>query len=80
MSGERDSQGYVVRGPGAFGAAVKEFRHRRGFTQQQLADRAGMHRSYLAKLESGTSTEALTQLLRACAALGVEVVVRERLP
>lgn len=78
MSTDHDNEGYVVRGPGLFGAAVKEFRHRRGLTQQQLADRADMHRSYLAKLETGASTEALTQLMRAFAALDVEVVVRER--
>ncbi len=76
MSANRDE--FVVFGPNGFGAAIREFRHRRGLTQQQLATHADMYRSYLAKLESGATTEALRQLTRALAALDLEVVVRER--
>jgi transcriptional regulator with XRE-family HTH domain len=69
---------FVVVGPSGFGKAIREFRHQRGLTQQQLAERADMHRSYLARLESGAATEALQQLNRALAALGLEVVVRTK--
>ncbi len=68
----------MILGPSGFGAAVKEFRRRRHLTQQQLADQADIHRSYLAKLESGATTEALEQLARALTALDLEIVVRER--
>jgi len=76
VSANRDE--FVVFGPNGFGAAIKEFRHRRGLTQQQLATRADLYRSYLSKLESGATTEALEQMTRALAALDLEIVVRER--
>jgi len=76
VSANRDE--FVVLGPNGFGAAIKEFRHRRGLTQQQLADEADVYRSYLAKLETGATTEALEQMTRALVALDLEIVVRER--
>lgn len=78
MSEKQDSREFIVRGPGLFGAAIKEFRHQRGLTQHELAEHADMHRSYLANLETGASTEAITKLMRAFAALDVEVIIRER--
>lgn len=74
MSANEDE--FVVVGPSGFGKAIREFRHQRGLTQHQLADLADMHRSYLARLESGSATQALQQINRALAALGLEVVVR----
>ena len=68
----------MVFGPNGFGAAIKEFRHRRGLTQQELATRADLYRSYLSKLESGATTEALEQMTRVLAELDLEIVVRER--
>lgn len=76
MSAHQDE--FAVFGPNGFGAAIKEFRHRRGLTQQQLAAQADIYRSYLAKLEMGATTVALEQLARAFAALDLEIVVRER--
>ena len=43
MSANTDE--FVVFGPNGFGAAIKEFRHRRGLTQQELATRADLYRS-----------------------------------
>ena len=37
-----------------------------------------MHRSYLSKLESSAATDAMRQIMRALAALDLEIVVRER--
>jgi HTH-type transcriptional regulator / antitoxin HipB len=67
---------FVVRGPESFGTAITEFRHRRNSTQQALADRANLHRSYLSGLESGNTTEALRSLVRALHALDLEIVIR----
>jgi len=71
---------YVVRGPGSFGPAVREFRHRRGLTQTELAERANLHRSYLSSIESGTTTEALKNLMRTLNALDLEIVIRPKQP
>jgi transcriptional regulator with XRE-family HTH domain len=76
MSGNTDE--YVVIGPQSLGKAIREFRLRQDVSQQELADRTEMHRSYLSQLESGSTTEALSRIMRALAALDLEVVVRER--
>ena len=78
MSGNVDE--FRVIGPHSFGLAIREFRDRRSVTQQELADQAGVHRSYLSGLESGHTTEAISRILRALTALNLEVVVRERAP
>lgn len=77
MSADSDIT-YVVRGPGSFGPAIREFRHRRGLTQTELADRANLHRSYLSSIETGTTTEALKSLMRALNALDLEIVIRPK--
>ena len=76
MSGNQD--GYLVVGPQSFGRAIREFRLHRHVSQQALADRAEIHRSSLSALESGSTTEALDRIMRALAALDLEVVIRER--
>ncbi len=73
-----NSDDYVIRGPMGFGAAIREFRLRHQLSQEQLATQADMHRSYLSKLESGASTEAMRHVVRALVALDLEIVVRER--
>jgi len=69
---------YVIRGPQSFGLALREFRARSGMTQADLARTAGIHRSYLSWLERGGHTEAVANLLKVCAGLELEVVVRPR--
>lgn len=69
---------YIVRGPGSFGSAIREFRHRRGLTQTELAQRANLHRSYLSSIEAGTTTAALKSLIRALNALDLEIVIRPK--
>ena len=39
-----------------FGQRVREQRVARGLTQQELADRAGLHRSYIGDVERGEET------------------------
>jgi transcriptional regulator with XRE-family HTH domain len=75
MSSVADNE-FVIRGAGSFGAAIAEFRHRQNSTQKELADRANLHRSYLSGLESGNTTEALRNLVRALHALDLEIVIR----
>jgi transcriptional regulator with XRE-family HTH domain len=78
MSGNLDE--FRVIGPHSFGLAIREFRDRRGVTQQELADRADVHRSYLSELETGHTTEAVNRIIRMLTALDLEVVIRERPP
>ena len=48
---------YETRAPEDLGAAVAEFRAVRGLTQAELAERTGLHRTYLSGVESGVVPE-----------------------
>ena len=67
---------YLIRGPQSFGMALREFRIRRGITQAELAEMLELHRSYLSALERGATTSAIRNLVIACRALDLEIVIR----
>lgn len=77
MSGYSDTD-YVIRGPQSFGLALREFRARSGKTQAEVARGASLHRSYLSWLERGGHTEAMANVVKVCAELDLEVVVRPK--
>ncbi len=77
MSEIADSE-IVVHHDELFGPAIAELRGRAEWSQADLADRAGLHRSYLSALENGRSNTALRSIMRALRALDMEVVIRPR--
>lgn len=54
-----------------FGSRVRAVRERLGLSQENLADRVGMHRTYLGGVERGERNIGLLNLLRIARALGV---------
>ncbi|HET8726066.1 MAG TPA: helix-turn-helix transcriptional regulator [Alphaproteobacteria bacterium] len=55
------------------GRNLRRLRHARGLTQEELAFRAQVDRSYISMLETGTSYHAsVAMLAKLAAALGVE--------
>jgi transcriptional regulator with XRE-family HTH domain len=52
---------------------IKALRDRRGMTQEQLAERAGVSRTYLARLETARQDPTLSMLEKLAKALGVKV-------
>lgn len=54
-----------------FGTAVKFRREELGLTQEDLADKAGIHRTYLSDVERGTRNLSLVNIERLAAALSV---------
>lgn len=54
-----------------FGSRVRAERERLGVSQEELADRAGMHRTYLGGVERGERNVGLLNVLRIAHALGV---------
>jgi transcriptional regulator with XRE-family HTH domain len=55
-----------------FGLRLKLLRVRSGMTQEELADRAGMHRTFIGLLERGESGTNVERLVDLAHALGVE--------
>jgi transcriptional regulator with XRE-family HTH domain len=59
-----------------FGAIVKAERVRLALSQHDVASRAGVSRSWLAKLEAGHRGAEFEQILRLLEALGLSLVLR----
>lgn len=55
-----------------FGQAVQWLRHDLGISQEELAARAEIHRTYLGDIERGNRNPALINICRIAAALGVK--------
>lgn len=56
----------------AFGCALRKLRGERALSQEQLADKSGLHRTYISLLERGEKSPTLTTIVRLAAALGIE--------
>ena len=57
----------------AFGRAVREARVTNGISQEELAARSGMHRTYVGGVERGERNLSYTNLLRLADALGLSL-------
>lgn len=55
----------------AFGQRVREIRKARGWSQEELAHRAGLHYTYVGGIERGERNPALVNIGRIARALGV---------
>lgn len=58
---------------GRFGDAVRARREGLGLTQEDLADRAGIHRTYLSDVERGTRNVSLVNVEKPAAALDLRI-------
>ena len=56
-----------------FGAVVRIYRKRLGLSQEELAWRADMHRTYLADVERGGRNISLSSIVRLVKALGISL-------
>jgi transcriptional regulator with XRE-family HTH domain len=52
---------------------LRQFRNERGLSQRSLAEKAGISREYLARLETGRQDPTLSTLEKLAKALGVKV-------
>src|SRR6476660_2859793 len=57
----------------SFGAAVKSRRNRLGISQEELAGRAGLHRTYVADIERGARNPSLESIDKLARALEVSI-------
>ena len=56
----------------AFGRAVRKARLAAGFSQMELADRAGLHFTFVSAVERGVRNISLVNIVRLAKALAVE--------
>jgi len=57
-----------------FGKAVREARMTVGISQEELADRSGLHRTYISLLERGQRNPSLAVIEEISHALGISMV------
>jgi transcriptional regulator with XRE-family HTH domain len=57
----------------AFGRAVRNLRSARGLSQEALAERAGIHRTYVGDVERGERNVSLINIERLATALAVSL-------
>jgi len=57
----------------AFGLVLRRIRNEKGFSQEELSDLSGFHRTYLSLLERGRKTPSLDTCERLSKALGLQM-------
>jgi len=56
-----------------FGKKVRSERVKRGFSQEQLASRAGVHRTYVGMIERAEKNITLENIQKICKALNLKI-------
>ena len=56
-----------------FGRRVRDLRRAAGMTQEDLAERCGLFRTYMSRIETGKANPTLTMIHALAASLGVPV-------
>jgi transcriptional regulator with XRE-family HTH domain len=68
---------FRVYTPASLGTAIRHYRQAAGLTQAELAERAGLNRTYLSDLEQGRQTEQVRRILRVLKQLGVRMTLEK---
>lgn len=56
-----------------FGQRLAQLRRERGLSQEELAFRAGLHRTYVSSAERGQRNVSLVNIEKLCTALGTDI-------
>ena len=55
---------------GKFGSNIRQIRKRAGLSQEELADRSGLHRTYIGGIERGERNPSLENIVALAVGLG----------
>ena len=56
-----------------FGRAIKEYRMKKGISQEELAELCGLHRTYISDVERGERNVSLVNIQKICNALEIRI-------
>jgi len=68
----------LARTPRQFGQALRRVRKNTGLSQSDLAGRCGLWQETISKIEGGSPGSRLETVMEICAALDLEIVIRQR--
>jgi len=71
---------YRITDPNQLAVVLRCFRRERKLTQAKLAERLGVVQQSYARMETQPATTSLSSLMKMLAALGVDLVLRDRTP
>ena len=57
-----------------FGARIAELRKRLNISQEELAERCGVHRTYIGSIERGEKSPTLNTIEKFAKGLGIEII------
>lgn len=63
---DKDNQEFLI----AFGKSLRKYREKAGLSQESLASRARLHRTYIGSVERGERNISLTNIRKISSALG----------
>ncbi|MCD9020201.1 helix-turn-helix domain-containing protein [Cohnella silvisoli] len=75
MSPESQKEIEIIRKRAAMVVTLIELRESKGWTQAELAGRAGMKQSAIARFESDTTAPRIDTIIRVAMALGVDITL-----
>lgn len=55
-----------------FGKKIKNIRNKKGFSQEKLASKSGLHRTYISDIERGDRNVSIRNIEKIAKALGVK--------
>lgn len=73
----RPDRPYRLYSAASIGPALRRYREEAGLTQAELAEMAGLNRTYLSDLEQGKETEQVRRVLRVLKLLGVRATLQK---
>jgi HTH-type transcriptional regulator / antitoxin HipB len=72
-----DEKPFRVYSAASIGPAIRHYRKEAGLTQAELAERVGLTREYLSRLEQGHESEQLRRVIAVLRDLGVRATLQK---